>query len=236
MRHLREAIQNKDLLKWVAVFFVALAVLSFPIPFVNGPILTFGSTAIFKFTVAQYKDWDQNDTVTYLNGTVAKRLVHIHTERMVGNGTVTLFGKGGLSAGNPIEMTVVVYFLKDTFDMTPQPTIVFLPTGAFAAEVYNILCISIPQDRPQTDAQGIPQDANIMLTIQGDKWTGKEWVIYNQGSSLTPTIKILNSSVALSGPIEIGSEDATLAARTNALLVSLTWVTIVISALELRKK
>ena len=113
-----QATRNQDLLKWVAVFFVALAVLSFPIPFVNGPILTFGSTAIFKITVGEIKDWDQENIVTYPNGTVVTFFEHVHAARMVGNGTVTLFGKGGLSAGNPIEMTVVMYYLKDTFDTT----------------------------------------------------------------------------------------------------------------------
>jgi hypothetical protein len=212
-----------------------VALLSSPIPSWNWPVLTFGSKAIFKFHVAQIVTHYNLVvvTVTYQNGTTVSRTYSeaVTTSKFVGNGTVTLSGKGGLSAGNQLEMDVVVYFAKGTFD-SRTPQIYFSPTGAFVAESW----LGIPQDSPQIDMQNLPIDANITLVPSGNRWTGYQWVIYNQGGSFTPTMSIDGILFPIVGPIEIGSEDVTVTARTNALLVSLTWVIIAFSILEWRRK
>ena len=62
------------------------------------------------------------------------------------------------------------------------------------------------------------------------------WVIYNQGGENVPHMTIDQNVFGISNPIAIGSEDVTVTARTNSLLISLTWVIISFSALELKKE
>lgn len=168
----------------------------------------------------------------YANGTI---VVHnatqtIVTVRGVGNGTVTLTGKGGLSAGNQVEMQVTAYFAQNYFG-SRTPNISFSPIGASEAASW----LGIPQDKPETDRLGLPVDANITLKPSGNAWTGDDWVIYNQGGSYDSRMVINGMPFTVVGSIQIGAEDVTVTARTNALLVSLTWVIVAFSALELRK-
>ena len=218
---------------WFPALFIVLAFVSLPIQGLDW--CTPASTARFKFFVAEIKKVSHWWTVIYPNKTqVTINQTFTETVRVIGNGTVVLTGKGGLSAGNPLHMTVTIYFVKNAFT-SPEPTVIFQP-GAFAAEVTNLWFVTIPQDQDKIDAREFPLDANITLTKQDDKWTGDMWVIYNQGGENIPHMTIDQNEFGISNPIAIGSEDVTVTARTNSLLISLTWVIIAFTALELKKE
>lgn len=226
----------KGSLGLVAAFFFFLAFLSAPIIPLNGPWLTFGSSATFGGHVAEISKYNQTVVQFYPNGEKILIPETVTVTKPVGNVSVILTGNGGLSAQNPLHMIVTVYFAKDAFVSSGSHVVVFSPIGAYIAQNASFLGLSIPQDQPETDSQGLPINANITLTQQDDVWSGGEWVIYNQGCTCGLNMTIDNISFAITQPIVISSDDVTVTARTNALLVSLTWVIIAFSALELRKK
>ena len=171
-------------------------------------------------------------TVYFPNGTRIVTTTDVVTAIAgpLGHGFVTVSGKGGLSAGNPLKMDVTVYFKKDAF--IGEPNITYIPIGAFATEKPALPFTPIV---PRTDKEGFPIPASIPLMRQGNMWNGEATVIYNQGGAMPADLTISSIGTWQATPaIEIGSEAVTVAARTNSILISLTWVIIAFAALEVR--
>ena len=119
---------------WLPVPFILLAFVSIPVQGLDW--CTPASTARFKFFVLEIKKEYHSLIVIYPNQTRVSNNQTIIETRVIGNGTVVLTGKGGLSAGNPLHMSVTIYFVKDAL-ASPQPTVIFQPE-AFAAEITNL--------------------------------------------------------------------------------------------------
>lgn len=222
----------------LAILFFGWAAISFPIQGLEWFTLPIGGAkAIFRAYIAEenFLGPRVSSNITYPNGTRVIIYERLRVVYPVANGTVTLIGKGGLSAGNPLEMLVRMHFFKYTTRTTPNSTIWFAPIGAYEAEVWQLGPISVPLSQPRTDSQGFPKDANFTLKNQDNWWTNDQWVIYNQGGSYNANMTINGIHFIETGPIFISSEDVTVASQTNQLLVSLTFAIIGFSALELRK-
>ena len=196
-------------------------------------------TAQFPFTLGYTiteptgKTIVSNSTVIYPNGTQVITSVtsteFVKTYGVYAKGLVTLTGKGGLSADNPLTMRVILYSLS--FRIRPQQ-IAFVPQGAFeAANSWNPLA----PVSPKLDALGLPVSARIPLTENSGVWSGDQIVIYNQGGALMTNLNVDGQIFAIIEPILIESEAVTALARTNSLLVSLTWVIIAFPTIEARE-
>jgi hypothetical protein len=166
----------------------------------------------------------------------------------LGNGLVTLRGKGGLSAGNPLEMQVTLYFPSEFSNSSS--IIRYVPEGAFEAQESIIPFQTIWE----TDALGFPIPANITLTIQNScvrisyprecliqntdrsltKWAGHEKIVYNQGGNMSAQVTLGAQVFHASPGILIGGSEVTVAARTNSLLIGLTIALIGFGVLETR--
>ncbi len=137
----------------------------------------------------------------------------------VGRGTVTLSGKGGLSAGNPLTMTV-------TLELNP---IIRQPSKAFVAP-YDAYYFPI-----ERDAQGFPRFAHINLTRTDQyAWFGQGRVEFFAQGTMIIYVALDNQVVPSLPELQIESESVTAASRTNSLLVSLTWAILFFAVLELR--
>jgi hypothetical protein len=170
-----------------------------------------------------------NETVvSTVNATIVPALA-------VANGFVTVSGKGGLSAGNPLDFEITMYTNKDVLGKEPS-TISVTPQGAFAANVPMIGPLEIPFQSivPKTTELGFPEAITLAMLKVGDKWLGGGKAIYNQGGTFGLDITVDNVTSRLSDVIVIDSEAVTVAARTNSLLVCLTWVIIAFTVMEIR--
>jgi hypothetical protein len=214
-----------------------LAALAWPIQGLD--VFAPETAAIFEFAFFRYVTNATVVVTTTLykvdNQTVVKNVTSSVTRTyatLLGEGWVTLKGKGGLSAGNPLTLSMTMYFYAAALG-TNVANVSFAPQGAYIAQVPNLPFFPIVV---QTDTRGFPLSPTIGLAKLGDHWTGQGLVIYNQGGA--KTINIIINGVTYHSPdtVEIGSEAVTVAARTNSLLVSLTWVIIAFTVLELREK
>jgi hypothetical protein len=135
------------------------------------------------------------------------------------DGVVSLTGKGGVSADNLLTVNVTMYFNSTAYGRQPSSIWIKLP-GAFAEE-------------PGVSSLGIPHWVAIVLTSNGDIWQSVGARIkYTQGGVEPIIVSIDNQDYQPTQDIQIGSVDATIATRTNSLLVSLTWVILLFSTLE----
>ena len=151
--------------------------------------------------------------VTYPNGT--------QTSTLVASGGISLSGKGGLSADNPLKMKVTLFINTTALGFEPS-LVTFVPLGAS------------PYPHPP-EKQSLPVAVAIALTKSVDnKWTGEGSIIYYQPGTMKWEIHM--DGIVAVGPeqIEIDSAAVTVAARTNSLLVSLTWVILLFAVLEFR--
>lgn len=99
-----------------------------------------------------------NRTITYPNGTVVViATVAIITNStgsvasvsgFLGDGFVTLEGRGGLSADNPLNISVTAYFRSNAF--AGEPDIKFIPNGAYEA---NVISNPFAPVQPKTDTE-----------------------------------------------------------------------------------
>lgn len=156
-------------------------------------------------------------------------LTTIGDQRIIG--TVDLKGKGGLSAGNHLTITVMFYVNETLLNQTAQ-SVWFSPNAAY---IYPIV---------KTD-RGFPLVQSLSLTHEGDKWVGQLEVTYNQGGMYGVEIKVIGSSldnpregrvtvVPIPNVVHISDEDVTVSAKTNALLLSLELAIVALACLELR--
>jgi hypothetical protein len=157
----------------------------------------------------------------------------------VSDAYVDIQGKGGLSANNPLTISLTWYINNRTlFDMRvgfrfEKP--VFRPHGAYSINSWTKQVIR--------DERGFPQFVNITLTRQEtkndiEKWTGSQEVIYYQGGIDWGFEIILDNTAKLPFPnsVHIGTEDVTVVSRTNAVVTSLTLAILAFSCLELRSE
>lgn len=199
------------------------------------------TTTTCEFTVYRTLYRITTTTATYPNGTVVKSttttMIQLTnaTGAALGGGFVTLKSKGGLSAGNPISIDITLYTNKDAKGGEPS-NVTVTPQGAFAANILSLGPFPLPFAPivPQTDQLGFPLALSIALTRQGNKWSGSGIVIYNQGGAMGLDFDVDNLVAHVADVFQIGSEAVTVTARTNSLLISLTWVIIAFSALEVK--
>jgi len=151
--------------------------------------------------------------VIYPNGT--------QTSTVVAVGAISLRGKGGLSAANPLTMKVAL--LINTTALGFDPSIVtFAPLGA---SPYS----------QTAEAQDLPVAIMIRLTKSaGNRWTGESQIIYYQPGTMKWEIHMDNLVAVGPEQIQIDSAAVTVAARANSLLVSLTWAILLFAVLEFR--
>ena len=222
---------------WFALFFVALAILSTPTPGPDWFTPETPATFVFALGFTLSKVEKVVETVILSNNTaiITTTTTTVKTSSYLGRGFVTLRGKGGLSADPPLRMSVTLYFHGDAYAelvaLLGEPRIEFTPIGAFATEDSPIPFVPIVSKK---DNQGFPIAASIPLAKYGDKWTGERTVIYNQGGLMPANLTVGNWTVQTTSAIEIDSAAVTVTARTNSLLVSLTWVIIALAAVEIR--
>lgn len=219
---------------------------------------TIPTTAVFPFNVWVKKEVftpeivNRTSTYTYPNHTqltvttLERQTVVSYTQENFGNGHITIQGKGGLSADNPLDFSVTAYL-----PTTPSNSrVTFMPNGAYATEspsiwlpiALNSTGMLLQQFRlpffpivEATDKEGSPEGLGILLTFLDGVWLGYGTAIYNQAGNFSATITGGSLSFLLSPSIEISSESVTVTARTNSLLVALTWLIIAFAALEIRE-
>lgn len=137
-------------------------------------------------------------------------------------GLITITGKGGISAQNNLDLEATLY-VNETVLGHKVSSLLLTPLHA-----------TTPSFTPT------PEGAMPQLIIRLGRVNETEWVvdktpiIYNQEGTYYMRISIDNYSAVSSSSLTVGSETVTVAARTNSLLVSLTWVFIIFAVLELR--
>jgi hypothetical protein len=159
----------------------------------------------------------------------------------IANGTLTLFSKSGLSAGSPIEMTVVLYINESTvykllsvgtFPDIPSighpAPISFAPTGAYAYPI-------------QLSPAGFPKFSNFSLTNTGgnnvtQRYEGSGWVEYIQSGIWGFKANIFGDKLTGAPLFTIDSADVTASSITSNLTTSLTLAIILLAVVELRSK
>lgn len=243
-----------------ATFLIIMALIS---PLQGFDWFTPNTVAIFEFslpgrysrvTISSIVNFTKTVVVRYPNGSevitrtgpVVGGFITNETVSPVGNGFVTIYGKGGLSANNPLEIEVTLYLI----DLVALTTIVkFEARGAFEAQDFILPF----QPIWKVDTQGFPILANITLNPQvtscvglfryavcqplkesswGVKWFGRGRIVFAQGGNINDTITIGNSKYLSSQPIVISSADVTVTARTNSLVIGLTLALIGFGVLE----
>jgi hypothetical protein len=205
------------------------------------------TSATFPFTLysilSSTSKMIETTEITYPNGTLVKitttTILPTNTTTVpVGDGFVTLKSRGGLSAGNPISMSITFYTRNNTL-AGQLYNITVTPQGAYAAQVPKLGPFQIPFAPIVLfkDQRGFPAAVCINLTRQENhKWSGGGTVMYNQGGTLGLDVAVNGVITHVADLVQIGSEATTVAARTNSLLTSLTWVIVGFSALEMRLK
>jgi hypothetical protein len=178
--------------------------------------------ALFSAPIQQFDFFAEKTTATF--PFTMRRAVYadgkIVSDTTFGEGMVTFSGNGSLSAGNALRVNVTVFLDRNA--LIEEPTIVVIKlSGAFF----------VP---PQFDSHGIAGYAALALARKGDYWIGECQVKYNQGGSLPIIVEINEKSVVVVGYIEMGSQDVTIATKTNSLIISLTWAILAFAVLELR--
>jgi hypothetical protein len=217
----KERIRSEPRWNWI-VYFLALVLLLFTI--VSLPFEQVNWIAITSQSTSQF---DQPAQHTFSNGTTVPLTLF--------RGQIVLSGKGGLSADNSLSATVTIYFNKQYGFKPDEPNAVMLTlTGAYF-------------EPPRYDDFGFKEWANITLTKQvsnlsnWDEWSGQTQVLYNQGGTYGGDLILDgNSTHTMNYPlppyIHIGNDDVTVTAKTNQLLVSLTWAILLLGVLEFRVK
>ncbi len=161
-------------------------------------------------------------TTTIINGVVVNTTKVTTSHVLAGKGFVTLKGKGGLSAGNPLKMNVTVYLNRTAWGGKKPSSVMFKPLGA---RPYP----------PITDQLGFPLYLSLQLAEQsGDKWLGNARIVYNQGGTMAIDFTIDNVEYTSPDTIQIGPESITVAARTNSVVISLTWAVLAFAVLGIR--
>ncbi len=147
--------------------------------------------------------------------------MHDETGSIVGDGYITFSCKGGLNANNPLQMDVTLYLNRTFWENYYPLKIIFRPHGTYDFPIMK-------------DERGFPLFADIYLTNQGDdKWTGGRKVVYYQGDFWGANV-VFDDRIEIIAPnfIRISSEDVTILVRTNAILLSLTLVTVAFACLN----
>lgn len=162
-------------------------------------------------------------TATYIFGMNAQ-LTDKNTSRVVHllDGYATVHGKGGLSANNPLTVSITLYFSQNKSEVTFNMREV--EVGLHGAYKYPLAY----------DSRGFPEFAHIPLSKQGDKWTGEGKVMYYAGDVWGGDLRIDGDPQRLPNSIHIGSAEITTSAQTNALFISLTLAFGIFAVLELR--
>jgi hypothetical protein len=138
----------------------------------------------------------------------------------VGRGTVTLSGKGGLSAENPLTMSVILNFDKV---VKPFSTVFVAPDNAYYY--------------PIVKDEGFPRFAHINLTTtDGFKWSGQGTIEFFTSGVLGMNIGADNQVVHAPPEFQIESAAVTSSSRTNSLVISLTWAILFFAVLDLRRE
>jgi hypothetical protein len=141
-------------------------------------------------------------------------------------GLVTITGKGGISAQNDLDLEATLY-VNETFLGHRVSSLLLTPLGAASPSM-------IP-----TPEGGMPQLVIDLARMNETEWTTGEppiSIVYNQEGIYYMRISIDNYSAVSSSYLAVSSEGVTVAARTNSLLVSLTWAILLFAVLELRVK
>lgn len=187
----------------------------------------FALTAIF---VLPYEPLDvlTPQTRTY----IAFQAFYPSTRSYLDRGYVWATSKGGISADNPITLAVTLYTNPNS-NITIN-SIYFTAEGCYAYPI-------------QTNALGFPIVMAMALQPQGqNKWVSGDFrVIYFKPGDYSANITLVGAtkvnpgtSLIMQGPtldvIHISGEDVTVAAKTNALLLSLSLAFLAFSCLELR--
>lgn len=196
-----------------------LTIVSLPFEQVN--LIAISSDATFIF--------DQPAQHTFSNGTTIPLTLF--------RGAITLTGKGGLSADNSLSVSLTVYFNKQYGFNPDEPNAVLLTLQ------------SAYFDPPMKDDFGFPQWANLSLTKQQstlpywDMWGTSEnvGIRYDQGGTYGGNLILDGNSThagnyTLPPYIRIGNDDVTVSAKTNQLLISLTWAILLLGVVEFRNK
>jgi len=156
----------------------------------------------------------------------------------VSDAYVEVQGKGGLSANNPLRITLTWYINNRTlFDkgiafQFKNP--ILRPIGAYAINPWT--------KQVATDDRGFPMFVNITLhrveaKYDMEKWTGSDEVIYYQGGVNWGFEIILDNQYKMTFPnsVYIVTEDVAVVSRTNALVTSFTLVFLAVACFEFRK-
>lgn len=158
----------------------------------------------------------------------------------VSDAYVDIQGKGGLSANNPLTISMTWYINNRTlFDQGIGyrfEKAILRPVGAYSIDQWT--------KQEIRDSRGFPQFVNITVTRQetkndAEKWTaGPQDIIYYQGGTEWGFEIILDNHLKLPFPnsVHIGTEDLTVVSRTNAVVTSLTLAILAFSCLELRSE
>jgi hypothetical protein len=190
-----------------AIVFLVLAILSWPVE----PLELFASPVEATYIF----DLQGNVFLRFTNGTAG------FYNMTVARGTVTLSGKGGMSAENPLTMRVILNFNKV---VKPFSTVFVAPDNAYYYPIVK-------------DAQGFSEFAHINLTTtDGYKWSGESRVVFFIGGALGMSVSADNQVVHSPSEFQIESATVTVSSRTNSLLISLTWAVLFFAVLGLRRE
>lgn len=212
----------------MAVYFLACVLLALTI--FSWPIEQFD---VFSPPVAQYLPVRFADIVNakvigtlVLNG-VPTNITTTTNETIVETflkGLVTITGKGGISAQNELDLAATMT-VNETLLGHKVSSLILTPLGA----------------APPSNSTPTPEGAMIQLVIALGRvsettWaTGRIPIIYNQEGTYYMRISIDNYSAVSSSVLTVSPETVTVTARTNSLIVSLTWAILLFAVLELRK-
>ncbi len=153
------------------------------------------------------------------------------------NGTVTLQGAGSLSVGNDLQATINMYKrVPPGFDIVFSSVKVSM-IGAYIINEQNNL--------------GFPEFANVTLSPVSGHWIGSTHIQYFQsgphtinvtwaGITITSpkggTVSFPSKTTTVSPFLEIASADTNATTQTTALTISLTFVVIMLTFLQLRRE
>lgn len=155
-------------------------------------------------------------------------------------GVLTLTGVGGLSADNPLTMSVTVEIAPNATGIVDPLQMAFLPELAYNCPV-GAGC-------PQNGTNGLPLLSVIPLAQNGLTWSGQQRVEYFNSGTFLAQIQAFNNSYpdpshptvplkevfGTSPIIEISPEDVTVSATTDAYTIALTFVIVALAILALR--
>lgn len=213
-----------------AVGFLVLTVLSWPMEQFNisAPFLDIFSPPIRRYLPVTFLEIGTLTTsdIVAVNGVPTNKTATnttIKYEEILLQGLITITGKGGISVQNNLDLEATLS-VNETLLGHKVSKVRLTPLGA-----------TTPSLTP-TPAGVIIAVAFNLARANETEWTtfGKIPIVYNQEGTYYMQISIDNYTAVSSSFLTISPETVTVSARTNSLLVSLTWAILLFAVLELR--